>query len=124
MIGQTLKILCMKQLLIRYFCLLKARYIICRLISYGVICSGVGVWWCGDRNLCYSMPHGIKVLKTGTVISRGGYFTSSFRLLLAKRSQQALKYRGFLSCLTDKNWPKAPPEVLPALRHTPRVEEV
>jgi len=53
------------------------------------------VWWYFDRNLCYSMPHGVWVLKTRTVISRGGCFTSYFRRLLAKRLQQALKYKGF-----------------------------
>jgi hypothetical protein len=33
-------------------------------------------------------------------------------------------YRVFFFCLNDKRRPKAPPDVLPALRHTPRLREV
>jgi hypothetical protein len=58
-------------------------------------CGDAAMWWYVDRNLCYSMPHAVRVLQTGKVISRGGCFTSSFRLLLAKRVQQASKYRVF-----------------------------
>jgi hypothetical protein len=58
------------------------------------------------------MAHGFRVQKTGTAITRGGCFFISFRLLLAKGSQKALKYRVFYSCLTDKHWPKAPPDAL------------
>jgi hypothetical protein len=74
--------------------------------------GGAVVWWCGAVvvpwccgvvTVTCATPcrTALGVLKTGMVISRGGCFTSSFRLLLAKRSQQALKYRGF-SFLLDR----------------------
>ena len=87
-------------------------------------CGDVVVWWCGDRNLHYTKLHAVRVLKTGTLIATGGRFTSSFRLLLARRLQQALKYRLFFLLDRYKNWPKAPPGDLPTSRRRPRVGEV